>query len=59
MVGLPVALARFIAVIYYRVLTVMAAQKVHRYVYPDKKLRFQYTTSSSALQEKLGVASAA
>lgn len=37
----------------------LMAQQAFRYVYPDKKLRFQYTTSSSALQEKLGVASAA
>ena len=34
----------------------LAAQKVHRYVYPDKKLTFQYTTSSTSLQKKLGVA---
>lgn len=34
----------------------LAAQQVFRYVYPDKKLRFQYTTSSSDLQTKLGVA---
>ncbi|MBV1705708.1 MAG: NAD(P)/FAD-dependent oxidoreductase [Hyphomicrobiales bacterium] len=34
----------------------LAAQKVHRYVYPDKKLAFQYTTSSTSLQRKLGVA---
>jgi thioredoxin reductase (NADPH) len=33
----------------------LAAQRVHRYVYPDKKLTFQYTTSSSNLQKKLGV----
>ncbi len=33
----------------------LAAQKIHRYVYPDKKLTSQYTTSSSALQKKLGV----
>jgi thioredoxin reductase (NADPH) len=33
----------------------LAAQKVHRYVYPEKKLLFQYTTSSSSLQKKLGV----
>jgi thioredoxin reductase (NADPH) len=33
----------------------LAAQKVHRYVYPDKKLTFQYTTSSTSLQKKLGV----
>ncbi|MFN3853961.1 MAG: NAD(P)/FAD-dependent oxidoreductase [Phreatobacter sp.] len=31
------------------------AQKAHRYVYPDKRLTFQYTTSSSSLQKKLGV----
>jgi thioredoxin reductase (NADPH) len=34
----------------------LAAQKVHRYVYPQKKLLFQYTTSSTSLQKKLGVA---
>ncbi len=34
----------------------LAAQKVHHYVYPDKKLTFQYTTSSTSLQKKLGVA---
>ena len=34
----------------------LAAQKAHRYVYPDKKLTFQYTTSSTNLQKKLGVA---
>ena len=34
----------------------LAAQKVHRYIYPDKKLTFQYTTSSTSLQKKLGVA---
>jgi thioredoxin reductase (NADPH) len=33
----------------------LAAQRIHRYVYPDKKLTFQYTTSSSSLQKKLGV----
>jgi thioredoxin reductase (NADPH) len=31
------------------------AQKAHRYVYPDKKLTFQYTRSSTSLQKKLGV----
>ena len=35
--------------------TALAAQKIHRYVYPDKKLTFQYTTSSTNLQKKLGV----
>ena len=34
----------------------LAAQKVNRYVYPDKKVVFQYTTSSTSLQKKLGVA---
>lgn len=34
----------------------LMAQQAFRYVYPDKRLRFQYTTSSSDLQEKLGVA---
>jgi thioredoxin reductase (NADPH) len=33
----------------------LMAQKAYRYVYPDKKLTFQYTTSSSSLQRKLGV----
>ena len=33
----------------------LAAQKIHRYVYPEKKLLFQYTTSSTNLQKKLGV----
>jgi thioredoxin reductase (NADPH) len=31
------------------------AQAAFRYVFPEKKLRFQYTTSSSDLQKKLGV----
>ncbi|HEX4767561.1 MAG TPA: NAD(P)/FAD-dependent oxidoreductase [Lichenihabitans sp.] len=34
----------------------LAAQKIHRYVYPEKRLTFQYTTSSTSLQKKLGVA---
>jgi thioredoxin reductase (NADPH) len=34
----------------------LMSQKAHRYVYPDKRLVFQYTTSSSSLQKKLGVA---
>src|SRR5487761_474995 len=33
----------------------LMAQKAHRYDYPDKRLVFQYTTSSSSLQKKLGV----
>ena len=34
----------------------LAAQRIHRYVYPEKRLTFQYTTSSTSLQKKLGVA---
>jgi len=34
----------------------LMAQEAFRICFPDKKLRFQYTTSSSSLQEKLGVA---
>ena len=33
----------------------LMAQQAHKYVYPEKKLIFQYTTSSSSLQKKLGV----
>lgn len=33
----------------------LMAQQAHRYVYPGKKVVFQYTTSSSSLQKKLGV----
>jgi thioredoxin reductase (NADPH) len=33
----------------------LMAQRVHHYVYPGKRLVFQYTTSSSSLQKKLGV----
>ena len=33
----------------------LMAQAAHRVVYPGKKLLFQYTTSSSSLQKKLGV----
>jgi thioredoxin reductase (NADPH) len=33
----------------------LAAQQAFHYVYPDKKLLFQYTTSSTSLQKKLGV----
>jgi thioredoxin reductase (NADPH) len=33
----------------------LAAQRAHHYVYPEKKLLFQYTTSSTNLQKKLGV----
>jgi thioredoxin reductase (NADPH) len=36
----------------------LMAQKAYRYVYPDKRLVFQYTTSSTSLQKKLGVAPA-
>ena len=34
----------------------LMAQQAFRYVHPERKLRFQYTTSSSELQGKLGVA---
>ena len=34
----------------------LMAQKAHHYVHPDKRLVFQYTTSSTSLQKKLGVA---
>jgi thioredoxin reductase (NADPH) len=34
----------------------LMAQKAYHYVYPGKRLVFQYTTSSSSLQKKLGVA---
>jgi thioredoxin reductase (NADPH) len=33
----------------------LMAQHAHHIIYPDKKLLFQYTTSSSSLQKKLGV----
>ena len=34
----------------------LMAQKAYHYIFPDKKLVFQYTTSSTSLQKKLGVA---
>lgn len=34
----------------------LMAHAAHGIVHPDKKVRFQYTTSSSSLQQKLGVA---
>jgi thioredoxin reductase (NADPH) len=34
----------------------LMSQQAHRYVYPNKRLVFQYTTSSTSLQKKLGVA---
>ncbi|MDQ2954786.1 MAG: NAD(P)/FAD-dependent oxidoreductase [Pseudomonadota bacterium] len=34
----------------------LMAQKAYHYVFPGKKLTFQYTTSSTSLQKKLGVA---
>jgi thioredoxin reductase (NADPH) len=34
----------------------LMSQKAYHYVYPEKKLVFQYTTSSTNLQKKLGVA---
>jgi thioredoxin reductase (NADPH) len=33
----------------------LMARQAFRYIYPDKKLKFEYTTSSSSLQEKLHV----
>ncbi len=33
----------------------LMAQKAFRYIHPDRKWRFEYTTSSSGLQKKLGV----
>jgi thioredoxin reductase (NADPH) len=33
----------------------LMAQQAYHYVYPDKKLVFQYTTTSSSLRKKLGV----
>jgi thioredoxin reductase (NADPH) len=33
----------------------LMAQKAHHYVHPEKRLVFQYTTSSTSLQKKLGV----
>jgi thioredoxin reductase (NADPH) len=36
----------------------LMAQKAYHYVYPGKRLVFQYTTSSTSLQKKLGVAPA-
>jgi thioredoxin reductase (NADPH) len=33
----------------------LMAQKAYHYVYPEKKLVFQYTTSSTSLQKKLGI----
>ena len=34
----------------------LMAQKAYHYIYPDKRLVFQCTTSSTSLQKKLGVA---
>jgi len=34
----------------------LMSQRAYHYVYPEKKLVFQYTTSSTSLQKKLGVA---
>ncbi len=34
----------------------LMSQRVHHYVHPEKRLVFQYTTSSTSLQKKLGVA---
>ena len=35
----------------------LMSQEAHSYIYPDKKITFQYTTSSSSLKKKLGVIS--
>ncbi len=37
----------------------LMAQKAYHYVYPGKRLVFQYTTSSTSLQKKLGVVQSA
>ena len=34
----------------------LMSQRVHHYIHPEKRLVFQYTTSSTSLQKKLGVA---
>lgn len=34
----------------------LMAQQAYRYIHPDKRLVFQYTTSSTSLQKKLGAA---
>jgi thioredoxin reductase (NADPH) len=33
----------------------LMAQKAYQYIFPDKRLLFQYTTSSTSLQKNLGV----
>jgi thioredoxin reductase (NADPH) len=33
----------------------LMAKKAFTYIYPDRRYRFQYTTSSSDLQGKLGI----
>lgn len=33
----------------------LMSRQAFRYIHPDKRLKFEYTTSSSSLQEKLGV----
>mgnify|MGYP000418638517 CR=1 FL=1 len=33
----------------------LMSRQAFRYIYPDAKLKFEYTTSSSSLQEKLDV----
>lgn len=37
----------------------LMAKKAFTYIHPDRRYRFQYTTSSSELQDKLGVSDAA
>ncbi len=33
----------------------LMSRQAFKYIYPDARLKFEYTTSSSSLQEKLGV----
>ncbi|MDB5477805.1 MAG: FAD-dependent pyridine nucleotide-disulfide oxidoreductase, partial [Alphaproteobacteria bacterium] len=33
----------------------LMAQAAYKIIYPEKKLRFEYTTSSSNIHKKLGV----
>ena len=33
----------------------LMSQEAFKYIFPEKKLRFQYTTTSSSLQNKLGI----
>ena len=44
-----------LAALLFVVPAALMAQAAHKIVFPGKKLLFQYTTSSSSLQKKLGV----